>query len=336
MKKRLFAVLFACILLISLFCVGVGAQAEEKVVLDNSIFYIDIPEGYILDSSISENYYVEGHFESAISMEFYVGGNIFFPQGFNRLDDNLIIDRVRKITNWSTDFSVNTVNRGKINGQSAVIISGIDSFLGETELCFYVFATKEYYCVIEADYMDEDEKKELEEIVSTFVLNGTQLDGSKPINGHDFSNSPDYVDEIIEYTQDFYVSNEAFDDGLGVGVVIVLLAIISIPGVLIALIISIIQCVKYKKLVKEFEGYFGPIYAVRNNIMAQRAGQISNPQPQQSYYPLQQNPYMVQGNSQQGYAQPYPPQPTQAPASQQPVDWQGASPQPTGKPDDKI
>ena len=87
MKKRLCVVFFACILLISLLCVGVSAQGQEKVVLDNSVFYINIPEGYEFVPGLSNNYYIADDSFGTKTMEFFVGGNILFPQGFSRLDD---------------------------------------------------------------------------------------------------------------------------------------------------------------------------------------------------------------------------------------------------------
>ena len=326
MKKRLFTVAFACFLLISLLCTGVSAQEQEKVVLDNSIFYIDIPEGYEFDTNFSPNFSVNGAFTSTISLEFFVGGNIYFPQGFSRLDDMAIIDRVRRITDWSTDFSVDELKHARINGQSAVVITGTDEFIYESGFAYYVFATEENYCVIEASYMGEEEQKELEGIISTFVLNGTHFDGGAPIKNHNFSDSPDYVEEVLEFSQGYYTSHESFEDGVAGVVVATFIFILLGPGVIIALIISIIQCVKYKKLVKEFEGYFGPVYAVRENIRAQRAVQSGymNYPPQQAGYPPQPNPYIPQGAPQQPYMgnfapqyNPYAPQgnpqPTQTP-----------------------
>ncbi len=310
MKKKLFAVAFACILLISLLCTGVSAQGQERVVLDNSVFYVDIPEGYVFDTSFSPNFSVNGALTSTISLEFFVGGNIYFPQGFSRLDDMAIIDRVRQITDWSTDFSVNELKRGRINGQSAVVITGTDDFLYESGFVYYVFATEEYYCVIEASFAGEEEERELEGIISTFVLNGTHFDGGAPINGHNFSNSPDYVEEVLQHSQDYYTSQESFEDGVEGVVVAVFIFILLVPGVIIALIVAIVLCVKNKKLVKEFESYFGPIYAVRENIRVQRARQsgYANYSPQQSGYPPQPNPYVPQGTPQQPYMGNFAPQ----------------------------
>lgn len=326
MKKRFFAIAFACILLISLLCTGVSAQAEERVVLDNSIFYIDIPEGYEFVPGISNNYYIADDSFGTKTMEFFVGGNILFPQGFSRLDDIAIIDRVRRISDWSTDYSVDELKRGKINGQSAVVITGTDDFIYESGYSYYVFVTEEYYCAIEISYADEEERAELEEIISTFVLNGTHFDGGAPIKRHIFSNSPDYIEEILQYSLNYYETEASFDDGVAGVAVAILVFILLIPGVVIALIVAIVLCVKNKKLVKEFESYFGPIYAVRENIRAQRARQSGyvNYPPQQVGYPPQPNPYVPQGAPQQPYMgnfapqyNPYAPQgnpqPTQTP-----------------------
>lgn len=351
MKKRLFTIGIICVLLISLLCIGVNAQADERVVLDNSVFYIDIPEGYMFDTEQSDNFYVVDSDFGSQSLEFFVQGNLMFPKGVTKAEDDEIISKVKRITQWSNTVSVTEVEKLVINGQKAALIKATDEFLYETAVEYYVFNTKEAVCVIGVTYSTEEEKQEIQQILSTFVINGTYFEGDEPIKKHDFSKSPDYYEAVKANADAYYDYYEEFDDDMWGIVGIVLIIALLIPGTIIALIIFIYLWRKNKKLVKEYEGYFGPIYAVRNNVMAQRRGQngYGYAQPQQMYapqQPYQPQPYpYMQGNPQQSYGQPYqpqpqpsyPPQPTQAPAPQPqpPVNGQGDAPQPTGQPDDK-
>lgn len=295
MKRRIFAVLLCAIVVLS--CAGLTAFAEEddKAVIDNSIFFVDIPDGYIFSKDFSQNYYVVDSDFGSQTMEFFVEGNLMFPQGVSKATDEEIIAKVKRITQWGSDFTVTEVKRQVINGQNAVILVGVDEFLYDTYNEIFVFTTKEAVCAVVTYASEESDKKEIDKIMSTFTMNGTYFEGDAPVIKHDFSNSPDYYTAITEYSQDFYEYEEELDDGIFGVVGGVLIGMLLIPAVIIALIVFIILWNKNKKIVKEYERYFGPIYAVRNAVRVQQ---------------MQANGYATinpqQGNS---YAQPYQPQP---------------------------
>lgn len=302
MKKKILAVLVVCILIFSTLSVAVNAEAPEKVVLDNSVFYIDIPENYMYYTENSDNFCIMDSDFGGQEMEFFVEGNLMFPQGIAKAGDEEIVSKVRRIVHWDTGVSVNEVKRKVVNGMNAVILVCTEEFLGENESEYYVFATKEAVCVISISYYDNEEKQEIEGILETFTMNGTYFEGDKPVNKHDFTNSLDYYTAIDQYAKEYYDYSEDFDDGMWGAVAFFILGLLLFPGMIIALILLIFGWRKNKKLVKEYESYFGPIYAVRN---AARLQQMQN-----GYNTQQANPYGAT------YVQP---QPTYQPVNSQPV-----------------
>lgn len=306
MKKKVLSVLFSCILIFSAVSVVVYAEETEKVVLDNSVFYIDIPENYMYYTENSHNFCIMDSDFGGQEMEFFVEGNLMFPEGIAKAGDEEIVTKVRRIVQWGTETSVNEVKREVVNGQKAAIIVCTEDFLGEYESEYYVFTTKEAVCVISISYNDNEEKQEIEGILETFTMNGTYFEGDKPVNTHDFTNSPDYYTAVEQYAEEYYDYSEDFDDGMWGVVAFVGLGFLFIPGMIIALILLIFGWRKNKKLVKEYESYFGPIYAVRNVARAQQTQYNGY----NVYNPQQANPYIAT------YAQP---QPTYQPANPQPV-----------------
>ncbi len=296
MKKKLISVVLVCFLLLTPLCVSAAAEEDTAAEIDNNVFFIDFPEGYVFDNSFSQNFYVYDDEFGTKTMEFFVEGNLMFPRGLENETDQAIIDKVKRVTEWGSSYIPDAVKRGKINGQSAVIITGTDEFIVSSSYYYYIFATKEAVCIIEASFSGDEEKKEIESIISTFVLNGTSFNGETPILAHDFTNSPDYYEQVNQYAQGYYESDEEFEDNLGVVLVIGLIVLLSGPALIIVIIALAIQNSKRKKIIKEYESSFGHISAVRSNV---------RPQPV-SYNNMynQQVPY-AQPYQPQGFGQPY-------------------------------
>lgn len=322
MKRKIVAVIISILLISVCLSLTAFAQVPEKVVLDNSIFYAEIPDNYMYGTDHSDNFYIIDSDFGSQTLEFFVQGNLMFPEGASDAEDEEIISKVKRITQWSSSFSVTELTREVVNGQKSVIIKGTDELLFGTSIEYYVFNTKEAVCVVGVSYSTEEEKLEIQKIMDTFVMNGTYFEGDAPVLRHDFSNSPDYYEAVEENAQAYYDYYEEFDATMWgiVGTVGVMLLLG--PAIVIALIVFIILWSKKKKLVKEYESYFGPIFAVRNAIRAQQMQQngymMGNPQPVNPYaQPYQSQPYQPQPMSYGN--QPYQPMTNQQPTNQAPL-----------------
>ena len=307
MKKKIVSLLLVCFLLLSYTCISVSAVDDERVVLDNSIFYIDIPENYEYYTENSNNFNIVDSGFGSQEMEFFVEGNLMFPNGFEKATDKEIISKVRTITDWGFEIKVDKVNRVVINGQKCIEILCTDEMMYDTKCAYYLFATKEAVCVIYVAYSDTEEMKEIEGILQTFVLNGTYFPGDKPVNGHDFTNSPDYYAAIEKITNEYYEYEEDFDAVMTPVLIIVIISLLLFPGIIIGFIVLIFNLRRKNKVIKEYEGYFGNINVVRNQFRMGGYGA---------------NPYVVQNNIPQMVNNPqpvsYPPQYPQ-PQYSQPV-----------------
>lgn len=293
MKKILKIMVITLAVILAFGSVSVFAEGEEKVILDNSVFYIDIPENYMYDTESSDNFRIIDSGFGGQEMEFFVEGNLMFPDGTEKASDEEIISKVRRIVEWGADFSVDKVERKTVNGQKTAVVMCTQDFLGTYNYEYYLFATKEAICVVAVSYSDEEEKQEIEKILETFVLNGTYFSGDKPVKNHDFSKSPDYYEEIEKIAQDYYDYSEEFDDTMWGVMGFAGICLLLSPIMLIAFIIIIVSWRKNKKIAKEYESYFGPIEMVRNQFrMQQMYNYGANP-----YVPQMTNP-----------AQSYPPQ----------------------------
>ena len=323
MKKKVLALTIICCLLFSILSVSVSADVPERVILDNSVFYIDVPENYMYYTENSENFCIMDSDFGSQELEFFVEGNLMFPDGFQKASDEEIVSKVRRIVKWGVDFTVNGVERKTVNGQKTAIVSCTEDSFGVYDYEYYLFATKEAICVISVYYDTEEEKQEIQGMLETFVLNGTNFPGDKPINDHDFSSSPDYYEAIEEIAEEYYDYNEEFDDIMWGVFGFFGLCLLGLPALFIALILLIIGWRKNKKLVKEYEGYFGNINAVRYTVRAQQAQYNQY----NMGYNYQANPYGANGQPQQNYqpqANQYPqqmnyqPAPVPQPVSEQP------------------
>ena len=159
-----------------------------------------------------------------------------------------------------------------------------------------------YGHIIGYGYTDE-EKQEIDAMLETFVLNGTNFEGDKPLKPHDFSKSPDYYEAVSGVAEAYYEYDEVFDEVMwfvmGVFGIITLIC----PAAVIALIVIILKWRREKRLVKEYQGYFGTIEQARINANAQRMYYNGyNP------YPQQPAPYGAYPQAQPVYYQPAPQQ----------------------------
>lgn len=301
MKKKVLALLMVCLLAFSLMSVSVSAN--ERVVLDNSAFYIYVPENYMYYTDYSDNFYIMDSDFGSQELEFFIQGNLMFPDGISDATDEEIISKVRRITQWSVSTDVENVTRKRVNGQRAVVIECIDESLGDEINDYYLFTTKEIVSVIKVSYYTDEEKQEIDAMLETFVLNGTNFEGDKPLKPHDFSKSPDYYEAVSGVAEAYYEYDEVFDEVMwfvmGVFGIITLIC----PAAVIALIVIILKWRREKKLVKEYQGYFGPIEQARINANAQRMYYNGyNP------YPQQPAPYGAYPQAQPVYYQPAPQQ----------------------------
>lgn len=301
MKKKAFALLMVCLLVFS--AMSVSVSANDRVVLDNSAFYIDVPENYMYYTDYSDNFYIMDSGFGSQELEFFIQGNLMFPNGIADTTDEEIISKVRRITQWSVSTDVENVTRKRVNGQRTIVIECTDDAFGETIYDYYLFTTKEIVSVIKVSYYTDEEKQEIEAMLETFVLNGTNFEGDKPVKPHDFSKSPDYYEAVKGVSEAYYEYDEIFDDVMwGVMGVFGIFALLC-PAVIIALIVIILKWRREKKLVKEYQGYFGPIEQARITVNAQRMYYNGyNP------YPQQPAPYGAYPQTQPVYYQPAPQQ----------------------------
>ena len=309
MKKKVIALLVACIIIIS--AMGVAVSANGRVVLDNSAFYVNVPENYMYDTEYSDNFCIVDSGYGMQVVEFYVQGNLMFPDGFADASAEEIISKVRRITQWDATINVANLERTRVNGQRTVILECVDDSLGETYYDFYLFATKEIVSVVAVTYYSDEERQDVQAMLESFVLNGTRFEGDKPVKDHDFSKSPDYYEAVEGVAEAFYEYDELFDEVMWVVFGVFGLVMLLFPAVIIALIVIIVKWRKSVKLSKEYESYFGSIDQARSAVNAQRMyynnGYSAYPQQPVAYgtYP-QAQPMYYQPVEQQILEQPAP------------------------------
>lgn len=298
MKKR-FCVLSLVLIFIMLFSlISISAQGNEKIILDNNLFYAEMPDGFKADTTITDNYYFED--EDYTLVEFYVQGNLQFPDGIQKTPAEVIGRRVlRIIENDTTGVSLDRVDKLKINGFNAACVYGKVDDLFDGFFKAYVFATKETVFVVSCQGWEENQLSALDAVIVNFTVNGTYFPGDKPTIEHDFSKSEDYYTAYERNSEEYYRNKQKEDKETMVFAAFMIVLIFITPVILILLIVIIVKYRKYKKLSKEYEGYFGSINIVRNQFRMYNYGQ--NP-----YVPQMQ--YNPQPMGYQQYPQPVNPQ----------------------------
>ncbi|MBO5897169.1 MAG: hypothetical protein J6Q83_07710 [Clostridia bacterium] len=313
MKKKVIALLVACLIIIS--AMGVAVSAEERVVLDNSAFYVNVPENYMYYTDDSDNFCIMDNGYGMQEVEFFIQGNLMFPKGIADASAEEIIAKVRRITQWSATIDVENLERTRVNGQRTVILECVDDSLGETYYDFYLFATKEIVSVIKVSYYDEEGRQDVQAMLNSFVLNGTRFEGDKPVKDHDFSKSPDYYEAVKGVSEAFYEYDETFDEVMWAVFGVFGLVMLLFPAVIIALIVIILKWRKSVRLSKEYESYFGSIEQARSAVNAQRMYYNND----YTAYPQQAAPYGTYPQAQPMYYQPVAQQPVPQQSFEQPA-----------------
>lgn len=258
--KKVVSILISAVLFFSILTIGVSAHVGP--VIDNNIFYVELPEGFEFDQLMSQNYYAE-HNESFTSVEFYVAGNTAFTEGLKNTGEVDIEMFVRReLEDFSGSFS--SIERGLCNGVTAAVLYFVDSFELNHEI--YLFATRENICIIDFTLISEDneEKELIKHTLLSFVLNGTTFDGESFMMEHDFTGAPDYYDKINEYAAEYYKESAELDASFYSIFLIIGFVALCLPALILLLIIFIALYKKQKKLNKEYEEYVGPISLVKH------------------------------------------------------------------------
>ena len=303
MKKRISVISIALVFIMLFSFVTASAEGEEGIVLDNNLFYVEMPDGFTADTTITDNYYFED--EDYALVEFYVQGNLQFPDGIKETPSEVIGRRALRIIETDTmGVSVNKVEKVKINGFNAACIYGKYDDIFEGVFKAYVFATKETVYIVYCQGTEKEELSALDAVIVNFTVNGTYFPGDEPTIKHDFSKSEDYYTAFERNSQEYYEDSKETDKMLNVFLIFFFIILLAGPVMIILLIVFINKSRKYKKLSDEYESYFGPIGMVRNQFSAYRMQMPYGSNPYQ-----QQAPYNAQP---MGYPQPIQPlQPVQ-------------------------
>ncbi len=267
MKKiiSVLCIVFALTLAIGVFSVSAASTDSGKIVLDNDRFYAVIPEGYKYESGFSSNYYYVN--ENYDSIEFYVLGNLMFPDGMAATDEETIKSRYSTfiMDENMSQINISSAEKVKVNGLSAWAVSGERSDSAFTyKFKTYILTTKETLYMIIAE--NETSFSDIDLLMKDFTINGTYFEGDVPTLEHDFSKSPKYIDALEKDVKSMAEDNAAAGSGIVGAMGILGLLLLVYP------IVIIVLAVKYrgkKKEIKEFEKYCGTIYDVRRAVNTQ-------------------------------------------------------------------
>lgn len=307
MKKRI--VFISLIMVIVLMFTGVSAFATAKninksVVLDNDRFYVTLPDGYTYEKGYSSNYYYSN--ENFDTIEFFVEGNLLFPDGIEKTPEEIINKRFEEFCGeeYISEIKINLLKKIKVNGFSSATIEGTrDDGAFEYTFKAYILTTKETLYIIIAE--SENGFSDIENMMKGFTVNGTYYEGDVPTIKHDFTKSEKYIEALERDTVREFEDPGTFSESLYGAIGIILLLMLALPVVIIVL------AVKYsglKKKVKQYEMYCGPIEYISSVVNARYNDQMTvqngyaqgNYYNQQPNYNNQQNTYYQQGTYNQG------------------------------------
>ena len=300
--KKIIKIMVVSLALILVFgSLSVFAEGEEKIVIDNDRFYVEMPQGFTEDTVTTENYYFTD--ENYTEVEFYVTGNLQFPKGIGAESEDVIGKRALRIMETTrSDISVSDVKKCRINGFAAACVTGEYNWLITEYFKAYVFATKETVYIVYAQASTQKDLIALDAVIVNFTINGTYFPGDEPTIKHDFSKSQDYYTAFEKNSEGYYIEDKEFNEFMNKFIGVFFAIILASPIIFVLLIVFIVKSRKYKKISEEYESYFGPILAVRNQFKMQQM------------YNYGGNPYVPQmmNNPAQGYPQPIQPiQPVQ-------------------------
>lgn len=289
MKKthKIFAVTIALVMLMG--CIT--ASASDKEVLDNDRFYVEMPEGFEQDNTMTSNYYFTD--SDYTEIEFFVEGNLQFPDGIAKTDEDVISRRAQRIIESTRVYvTVDEVSKCTVNGFNAALINGSNDFY-ESPFRAYVFATVETVYVVYCESFDEADLDKLDDVVETFAINGTYFPGDEPTIEHDFSEAANYYSAYEKYSENYNETTreENIDTG---GVFIILFLVFISPVAIVISIVFIVKNHKKKKIIQEYERYVGHISALRDSFNFRQMNPVAMPMygnPYQQYTAPPQNAY---------------------------------------------
>lgn len=302
MKKRI--VFISIIMAIVLILTGVSAFASaqkvnKKIVLDNDRFCVTLPDGYAYEEGFSSNYYYSN--ENFDTIEFFVEGNLLFPDGIAKTSEKTISKRFEEFYGEEniSEVKINLLEKIRLNGFSAATVEGTrDDGAFEYTFKAYILATKETLYIIVSE--SENGFSDIENMMKSFTVNGTYYEGDVPTIKHDFTKSEKYIEALERDTVKEFEDPGTFSESLYGAVAIIFLLMLALPVVIIVL------AVKYtglKKKVKQYEMYCGPIEYVSNVVKARYNDQMAmqNGYAQGNYYNQQPNYNNQQNTYNQGY-----------------------------------
>lgn len=268
MKKKvsIICIVLSLIMLVGTFSVyAASGENSGKIILDNDRFYAVIPDGYKYESGFSSNYYyVNDNYDS---IEFFVLGNLMFPDGMASTDEETIKKRYTTfiLEEQMSEINISSAEKVNVNGFSAWVISGERSdsaFVYKFKT--YILTTKETLYIIVAE--NETSFSDVDLLMKDFIINGTYYEGDVPTLEHDFSKSEKYINAIEKDIDNLADDSAKMTNGVMTAFGVLGLLLLAYP------IIIIVLAVKYrakKKEIKEFESYCGTIYDVRRAVNLQ-------------------------------------------------------------------
>lgn len=295
MKKTLR--ITAAVIIFTLIFGIVSVSAAKKEVIDNDLFYVELPDGFTQVKDYTPNYYFEN--ENITCLEFYVEGNFQFPDGIKETDEDVISKRAEKIIRSNRMYvRVEEIFKTTLNGFNVAFISGIDYDLFEEPFSAYVFATKETVFIIYCQGSSDNPTTVLEKVAKSFTINGTYFDGDEPTIDHNFQGAEDYYSSHEEDIEEYYTLELEQDGGIGAFVAVIFILAFLCPAFIILFVIFIVLYVKNKKKLKEYKRLAGNAEMFNNGSQMYGAGMYGAPYDQ--VYIPQQPPFGIP----MGYAPP--------------------------------
>ena len=319
MKKKILSLIIAvCIFVLPLTVISFAGEEEENTIL-NSAFYVELPDDFEL-SYISEDEYNE-EYGSGFTYTICDEDNydsfetiyISVLENKNRIDN--IEEDSEEVNKFFYSILLNyayisngdqlfTPEFSELNGYKCIKYAGVDvvdaGSMNEESYYYngYVFATNEvvYSILFESDSEDLSFGKN---ILKSFAMNGTLLDGDSHKNKVDFANAQDYKVQAGEFEESYDSSFEAFDEETNsaarIGMFMMMIPFIIL---VVVTIIMIVKCSKNKKILEQYEKSFGvmgmgmPPYMMNNQMnygAPMNNSYMPNQPMQQPTQPMNQN-----------------------------------------------
>ncbi len=309
MKNKILSLIIAvCIFVLPLTVISFAGEEEDNTVL-NSAFYIELPEDFEL-SYISEDEYNE---EYGTGFTYTISDDDDFESFeyvyISILENKIGIDNLEEDTEDANKFfysvlynnayienehakEIMTHKVSELNGYKCIEYSGTDIYSEDSmyeETYYYkgyVFATEEtvYSILLENDSDDLSFGKN---VLKSFTINGTLLNGDSHKNKVDFTNAQDYKVQAEEFDLTLGSDFEVFDEETNIAARIGMF-MFMIPFIILV-VVTIIMIVKYsknKKILQQYEKSFGVMgmgmQPYTNNPMNYGAPSMNN-----SYMPTQ-------------------------------------------------